>query len=184
MGGSAGGVSSTYTSECGPGSSCVPGSTCKTTTLAKRVVIGDDPIGNPPFVPAATATCSPTGSMGLGAAGRRRRSAQAALQGCSAGETSCAIDGYGHSSLASICVNLSSNLEHCGFCGYDCSDIDGGTGSAMCIQGKCVLSDDAPPSLVRPNDNGRRPVAYAGTRTADLPTAQMRKERKRNTTRR
>ena len=59
-----------------------------------------------------------------------------------------------------------------------------GHSTAMCIQGKCVLRDDAQASLVRLDDSDRKPVAPAGTRTATLPTAQKRKERKRNTTRR
>lgn len=111
--------------------------------------------------------------MGARGPGRvKRQMHQVALGACRAGTTTCP----GH--YASACIDLQTNLENCGACGNDCSAVDGGLGSMICIAGKCMATHQIPASLVVPARAPAKIQPERGTLSADLPHPKTRRGKK------
>ncbi|KAK9899738.1 hypothetical protein P389DRAFT_186956 [Cystobasidium minutum MCA 4210] len=91
----------------------------------------------------STYVCSagPTGSTcavkNTGALGRRHlQPTQLPLGQCANGLSACSVQRKGKQ--VHECVDLASDIEHCGSCSNSCDDLDDGMGTLTCSEGKCV----------------------------------------------
>lgn len=108
-----------------------------------------------------------TGAIQNTAALRRRdlQPTQLPLNLCARGLSACSVTRHGKK--VHECVDLDSDIEHCGSCGVSCDDLDGGMGTLTCSEGKCVPhnTDGSTRTLSFRSENGSLPRRKSHSRT-------------------